>query len=355
MHQQSGDQKLKQQQQSSQQQSKPSETVWNEVFDEITSGTEYAIRANLSEILNFVKAGLEHQSWKLRIQSALTINTICNKLQSKIEQENLNELLKMLISALQTRTWTGKDKILLSVSSLFINCKLKLKFENSLVEEIINAVFKEASKQSSNIYVTYKTCSLRCLADMVQFSSAHFKDSYFEQYWTNFVLKYFDREFGELLIKEKQRVDQQFDLFKKKILKEEIQEQAMDIEQKEDVKNEENMEEEETDKEAEELNATIKHIILESLGKCWPFGSDIQERYIYNGTQILSHNLNKITWTNQLGILKSLDYIFAKWSSEFEEKNIDDLLRSIELTTLAVINCIGKVKPNNLDYLINSF
>jgi proteasome component ECM29 len=85
-------------------------TVWDDVWEEITSGTEYAIKANISEIIAFIKVGLEHQSWNLRIQSALSITTICTKLQSNIELEQLNLLIQMLNNALNTRTWTGKVK-----------------------------------------------------------------------------------------------------------------------------------------------------------------------------------------------------------------------------------------------------
>jgi hypothetical protein len=41
-------------------------SIWDDLWEEITSGTEYAIRANLNEILPLIKSGLEHQSWKLR-------------------------------------------------------------------------------------------------------------------------------------------------------------------------------------------------------------------------------------------------------------------------------------------------
>ena len=85
-----------------------SSSVWFDVWEDITSGTEYAIRANISEILKFIKSGFEHQSWNLRIQSALAIRTICSKLQSNIETNHINEILSMLNSALSTRTWTGK-------------------------------------------------------------------------------------------------------------------------------------------------------------------------------------------------------------------------------------------------------
>ena len=83
-------------------------TIWDDLWEEITSGTEYAIKANLNEILPLLKLGLDHQSWRLRIQSAIAICTICSRLQSNIELQYLNEILSMLISALNTRTWLGK-------------------------------------------------------------------------------------------------------------------------------------------------------------------------------------------------------------------------------------------------------
>ena len=86
-------------------------TIWDDLWEEITSGTEYAIKSNLSEILAFVKTGLEHQSWNLRIQAALSISTVCSKLQSSIELEFLNGLIQMLNNALNTRTWAGKVRI----------------------------------------------------------------------------------------------------------------------------------------------------------------------------------------------------------------------------------------------------
>lgn len=83
-------------------------TIWNDVFDDITSGTEYAIKANINEILAILKIALESQSWKMRIQASYTISTIATKLQSQIEKDILDELLKMLLSSLTGRTWSGK-------------------------------------------------------------------------------------------------------------------------------------------------------------------------------------------------------------------------------------------------------
>lgn len=98
-------------------------SIWVELWEEITSGTEYAIKANLVDILKCVRMGLEHKNWDMRVQGALAICTICTKLQSNIDIEHLNELITMLVTALGTRTWNGKDKVLIAVSCLFTNCK----------------------------------------------------------------------------------------------------------------------------------------------------------------------------------------------------------------------------------------
>lgn len=321
------------------------ESVWNEVFEEITSGTEYAIRANLTEILNFIKLGIEHQSWKLRIQSANSIITIATKLQSNIDLEHLNEILKMLISSLNTRFWSGKDKILTSVSSVFINCKLKINFENKLVDDIINGVFKEANKQSGNIDSNYRSCSLSCLGDLVQFSSTHFKNNYFEMYWQDFVVKYFQDDIDLLTKKECQRVEQQRESFKKKFLGIDEMQTESNPNEKIETKNEEEMEE---DKELEIINSNLKLVIIESIGKCWPYCSDIQENYSYQISLLLADNLSKQTWANQVLIIKSIEVLYSKWSCEFESKNVDNLIRSLELCTSAVINCIAKTTHSNL-------
>ncbi|RNA28279.1 proteasome-associated ECM29 -like protein, partial [Brachionus plicatilis] len=325
--------------------SQQTESIWTEVFEEITSGTEYAIRGNLAEILSFIQLGIEHQSWKLRAQSAMAINTVTSKLQSNIDLDNLNEILKMLISALSTRYWSGKEKILLSVSSVFINCKLKLNFENKFVDDLVNSVFKEANKQGSSIDLNYRLSALRCLGDLVQFSSTHFKDVHFENYWNNFILRYFNEDLEQLIVKEKKRVELQKELFKKKILSISEESEAMVGDKNDERKNKDENEE---DKESAAANMNRKLVLLESVGKCWPYGTEIQEKYLYQINILLADNLSKETWNNQFLLIKSLEALYTKWSSEFSAANIDDLIRSIEVSSNSVINCIAKTTHSNL-------
>jgi hypothetical protein len=50
--------------------------------------------------------------------------------------------------------------------------RLVLKIENPQIEELMKGLFKEANKQ---VETPYKVCALRCLSDIIQFSSSNFK------------------------------------------------------------------------------------------------------------------------------------------------------------------------------------
>jgi proteasome component ECM29 len=271
------------------QQLPPQIQVWHDIWEDITSGTEYAIRGNLSEIVSFTKLGLEHQSWPLRIQAAMSICTIAVKLQSNIDDQYLNELLMLLNSSLNTRTWSGKDRILIAISSIFINCKLKLSFDNDLIESLIKNMFKEASKQSSNVDINYRVASLRCLSDLIQFSSSHFKDAFFQQYWSLFMKKYFENDLEELMIKERQRREQLEEQLKKKmnIIDEDVELINIDDENvkdnneqsnKKSKKNDDDKDDDDDDDEEGQILDKLKLLSLETIGKCWPYTPEIQSK-----------------------------------------------------------------------------
>ncbi len=229
---------------------------------------------------------------------------------------------------------------------------MKLNFENELVDQILKAVFKEASKQGDNIELSYRIYSVMCLSDLLQFSSAHFKEAYFEQYWSMFVLKIFQTELESLSQKEMLRREQQLEFFKSRLKndqemdhesvktnkddKEDIDKMSVDESAANSEKS--NVEkanaEEKMDDDQKEVNLNLKIIVLVSLGKSWSFSSDIQgsfillkqlilnqfenisffliEKYLYETILLLGDYLSKITWTNQILFLKSYDYLIEK-------------------------------------------
>lgn len=221
-----------------------------------------------------------------------------------------------------------------------------LNVENPNIDEIMKQIFKEANKQGSNIETSYKVCAMRCLSDLVQFSSNHFKDTYFEQYWLMFILKFFEQDLIEIKRKEILRYEQQIENLK---AKNQFQEQETESESDRKMDESELVvgtkdEKMEIDKEEEEKNTILKLVCLETIGKCWSYATDIQgnkllnnftinlctkttnflsEKYLYDATLILADNLNKVAWTNQISIIKSFGLIFDKYFKiiTFLEKN----------------------------------
>jgi len=153
-----------------------------------------------------------------------------------------------------------------------------LNIENPNIDEIMKQIFKEANKQGSNIETAYKVCAMRCLSDLVQFSSNHFKDTYFEQYWSMFILKYFEQDLIEIKKKETQKYEQQIENLKiKNQMQRETEIESDDNKnmgsESELITEAENME---IDKEEEEKNSILKLVCLETIGKCWSYATDIQ-------------------------------------------------------------------------------
>ena len=155
---------------------------------------------------------------------------------------------------------------------MFSYGRLKLSFDNPLVDELIRGLFKEASKQSSNIELTYKLSAVACLSDALTFASAHFKDAYFEQYWSEFVIRMLDGELATVRQREQTRQSLQLELFKSRF---QIDAQVPAESAGQNQKEEENKDDGEKE-EAVVYNVNLKLIVLISLGKAWSFGSDIQ-------------------------------------------------------------------------------
>ncbi len=160
-----------------------------------------------------------------------------------------------------------------------------------LVDETIKSVFKEANKQ---VDLSYRIYSIMCLSDLLQYCSAQFKETYFEQYWSMFVLKIFQSELDKLKQKENQRQEQQMEYFKYKLNKKdeidmvektsaeekeilEENDDKMSIESESKTENKPNIEEKmDQEEEKEEVNINLRVIVLVSLGKSWSFCSEMQ-------------------------------------------------------------------------------
>ena len=152
---------------------------------------------------------------------------------------------------------------------------------------MINNVFKEVNKQSSSIDINYKSYSLRCLADLVQFSSTHAKEVYFAEFWNVLLENYFKQDLESLITREKTRHENLVQQLKDKNIGQNVdmKEESENLPENQDAnesaskKNktkQDNEEDEEDTREEEKRNEAIKLIILESVGKCWSYKENVQ-------------------------------------------------------------------------------
>lgn len=139
-------------------------------------------------------------------------------------------------------------------------------------------MFKEASKQSTNIETNYKLTSLRCLSDVLQYCASSSLDSDFDTYWSTFVEKYFEQDFTSLKefeeLKSQQQQQQQINSTT------EEQQQAVvvadDDKPVEEIKKLKLSETKDIDEAEQELADNFKFTILATIGKCMPYTPEIQ-------------------------------------------------------------------------------
>jgi hypothetical protein len=153
--------------------------------------------------------------------------------------------------------------------------RLILSNDNELVINVKKHIFKEASKDNSNIDITYKTCALRCLADILEYSSSKFFDKDFESYWTLFIEKYFENDlekFKELNDVEKSEMTvETSDALVDGGQKDSVEEiKKLKLSESKPVKPDDE------DDNDSELFEKLRLICLETFGKSWPHNSDMQ-------------------------------------------------------------------------------
>lgn len=162
--------------------------------------------------------------------------------------------------------------------------RLILKIENELLINLIKNVFKEASKQSSNINLNYKIHTLRCLADILQFSSTNSIDNDFETYWSLFIESYFKQNIENLKQLEEEirikKFEKQEEINKEQQNEDEKMqdnnENANDGAKKVKLSNENNVKNEDNDENSDDTFSNVRLICLESMGKCWPYTTEMQ-------------------------------------------------------------------------------
>ncbi|CAG2057306.1 unnamed protein product [Timema podura] len=140
--------------------------VWEEIWHELTPGTESGIRQNVSGICELLKTALESPSWTMKAQAARGVSTVASKMGAALSVGHRDSLIDILMTGLGGRTWTGKENLLKALSTIVTNCKDSLREVSSQVrmEAMLDVILRESRKEQP----FYKKHALHALGDVLR-------------------------------------------------------------------------------------------------------------------------------------------------------------------------------------------
>lgn len=150
---------------------------WEDVWNEITPGTEAGIRLYLPEIVDLLSTCLQSQLWSVKAQAARAIATVADKLGSQLGPPHLAALLSAVTDGLSGRTWKGKEALLKALSTICTSCKEEILKGNPdpkqpSIEQIMTVILRECGKEQ----VEYKMAAMQCLGPVLElYELDHFR------------------------------------------------------------------------------------------------------------------------------------------------------------------------------------
>ena len=139
-------------------------SVWEEIWQEGTPGSEGGVRLFQTEIMELLPVGLSSSQWTVKAQSAKALGTVATKLGSSIDHKTQLMILELLFTALEGRTWTGKEAILIAVKNVAKAAPEILKDNmKEHVEKMLSVLFRECKKEK----IEYKIVALETIGEVL--------------------------------------------------------------------------------------------------------------------------------------------------------------------------------------------
>ncbi|KAL8623767.1 hypothetical protein ACOMHN_054073 [Nucella lapillus] len=150
-------------------------TEWEDVWNEITPGMEAGVRLYLSEITTLLVELIDAPAWTTKAQAARAMATVAERLGAKLGPPHLAQILDALLGALLSRTWTGKEALLNTLSTICLSCKDAVLQDKALVQKILDTAVRESGKDQP----VYRLSALACLGNIVE----TFQQDLFTKVW----------------------------------------------------------------------------------------------------------------------------------------------------------------------------
>lgn len=276
---------------------------WEDVWNEVTPGTEGGIRLYLPEIVDLLSASIQSPGWSVKAQSARAMATVAQKLGGQLGQPCLGQILSALLEALNGRTWEGKEAVLNAVCTVCTSCRDEiLKFNSQTtkelsIDQILTVVLRECGKEQP----VYKMAAMKCLGAILEL----YQLDHFNAVW-----------------QMTQSITAQLSSTNKP-------------------------------EEEEDSNASQKQELLTCaftlLGEAWPHDQNTQEVFLNQFVDLLCAAIPLTTWKVQIIILKDLQkliarlFILRKDNLAMNRTKAAELINKLLLASFANINNIKYV------------
>lgn len=278
-------------------------SVWDDVWFEITPGTESGIRLYLTEITEILNSCLESQMWNTKAQAATAIGTVAKKLGKNLESPSLDLLLSAVLKGLSGRTWNGKEKLLEALENICCSCQVSLQQRKESDEskpnlpQIVEVVLRECKKENTK----YRMKALQCAGRILEL----YEIDRFETLWV--LLQ-------PTLNKSESELNEDGDGSTSQL----------------------------------GIRVTYQESVFVCLGKAWPNVEETQTAYQESYSDQLCQSLTRGVWKIQVSIMKSMQKFTERlllWKDqETLQNNIPVASKIINQILSSVIPCLGNMK-----------
>ncbi|ESW13516.1 hypothetical protein PHAVU_008G203200 [Phaseolus vulgaris] len=138
--------------------------LFEELWEEYTSGERITLHLYLTEIVSLICEGMSSSSWASKRKSALAICRLSEVLGESLSSHH-KDLLQSLVKEIPGRLWEGKDVLLLAVGALCTSCHKAILAEGSSSSiAILNLVSSACTRKGKK----YREAALSSLEQVIK-------------------------------------------------------------------------------------------------------------------------------------------------------------------------------------------
>ncbi|XP_058078401.1 uncharacterized protein LOC131226734 [Magnolia sinica] len=139
-------------------------TLFEELWEENTSGERVTLQLYLAEIVSLLSDGIMSSSWSSKKKSAKAIRKLSEVLGESLSSSH-RDLLQCLLKELPGRLWEGKDTILYAIAAICTSCHKAISVEDPTIPNtVLSAISSACNKKAKS----YREAAFSCLQQIIK-------------------------------------------------------------------------------------------------------------------------------------------------------------------------------------------